>query len=120
VVTSSPGARAVSDELQSTSALEAGVEVEVLVGGTGVFVEVPAAGRGVLVEVLVAGTTVFVSVLVAGTAVLVGDATGDPPKDMAKMWSAEVEGVPRGFAALATGIVRRVAILLGSRGTEVK
>jgi hypothetical protein len=100
----------VSEEPQFTSALEAGVEVEVPVGATGVFVAVPAAG-----------TVVFVGVLVACAVVLVcvGVATDDLPKAMAKMWSAEVDGVP-GVAALATGITMLVAVLPGFSETEVK
>jgi hypothetical protein len=38
---------------------------------------------------------------------------------MAKMWSAEVVGIPP-LASLATGTVMLVAVLLASSATEVK
>jgi antitoxin (DNA-binding transcriptional repressor) of toxin-antitoxin stability system len=132
-VGSSPFGKVVSEAPQLTIGLVTGVVVEVPVAVAGVPVAVPVAVAGVPVAVLVPGTAVDVPVAVAGVpvdvlvavagvpvAVLVAvPDTAGVPKDMAKMWSAEVVDAPP-IAALDIGIVMLVAVLPEARATEVK
>jgi antitoxin (DNA-binding transcriptional repressor) of toxin-antitoxin stability system len=122
VVGSSPFGKVVSEAPQLTIGLVTGVVVEVPVAVAGVPVAVLVPGTAVDVPVAVAGVPVDVLVAVAGVPVAVLVAVPDTagvPKDMAKMWSAEVVDAPP-IAALDIGIVMLVAVLPEARATEVK